>query len=186
VINLQGEVLRVNGRSFESSESYLIRDVSGQERLVHLGPDTKIQGRLEIGDRITAQIRPDGRAISITALSADTGGASPGSMAPPSAVLDLQRQQDLQRSSAEFRSAVVERALRGDLLRMEGEYFIIRDQKGAEVRLQVDKDTKMEDAVQVGDKIEVDVSAGNHAQSVRKLKDAPQLSPGGTGSVSPR
>ena len=59
--------------------------------------------------------------------------------------------------------------VKGELLRMEGEYFVIRDVNGQEIRLQVDNATKMENAVQVGDKIEAHVSGGNHAETVRSV-----------------
>jgi hypothetical protein len=60
-------------------------------------------------------------------------------------------------------------SVNGELLRMEGEYFVIRDASGREVRLQVTNETKMENAVQVGDKIEAQVSGGNHADTVRRV-----------------
>ena len=62
------------------------------------------------------------------------------------------------------------RSVNGELLRIEGEYFVIRDSSGQEVKLQVDKETKMENAVQVGDRIEAQVSGGNHAETVRSVK----------------
>jgi hypothetical protein len=65
--------------------------------------------------------------------------------------------------------------VKGELLRMEGEYFVIRDVNGQEIRLQVDNATKMENAVQVGDKIEAHVSGSNHAESVRSVDKPKKL-----------
>ena len=65
--------------------------------------------------------------------------------------------------------------VKGELLRMEGEYFVIRDVNGQEIRLQVDNATKMENAVQVGDKIEAHVSGGYHAETVRSVDKPKQL-----------
>jgi hypothetical protein len=59
--------------------------------------------------------------------------------------------------------------VKGELLRMEGEYFVIRDGRGQEIRLQVTNATKMENAVQVGDKIEAHISGSNHAESIRSV-----------------
>ncbi len=61
------------------------------------------------------------------------------------------------------------RSVNGELLRIEGEYFVIRDAGGQEVRLQVTNETKMENAVQVGDKIEARVSRGNLAETIRSV-----------------
>ena len=59
-------------------------------------------------------------------------------------------------------------AVNGELLRIEGEYFVIRDARGQEIRLHVTNKTKMENAVQVGDRIEAQVSGANHAETVRR------------------
>jgi hypothetical protein len=60
-------------------------------------------------------------------------------------------------------------SVNGELLRIEGEYFIIRDASGQEMRLHVTNETKMENAVQVGDRIEAQVSGRNHAETVRSV-----------------
>ena len=60
-------------------------------------------------------------------------------------------------------------SINGELLRIEGEYFVIRDVSGQEVRLQVTNETKMENAVQVGDRIEAHVSGRDHAERVRRV-----------------
>ncbi len=89
---------------------------------------------------------------------------------PERTVAQSDRQTDSGRVGAmgkepeERRSSVT-----GELLRIEGEYFVIRDTTGQEVRLQVTNDTKMENAVQVGDRIEAQVSGGNHAETVRSV-----------------
>jgi hypothetical protein len=79
------------------------------------------------------------------------------------------------------------KVVRGDVLDQEGEYFVIKDISGHETRIHVNKDTKTEDRIKVGDKIEAQVNADGHANSIRiQLPDAmPSPSGGPKGGMSP-
>ncbi|WP_447978989.1 hypothetical protein [Candidatus Nitrospira bockiana] len=57
--------------------------------------------------------------------------------------------------------------VRGDVLNIEGETYIIKDMSGHEVQLRVTSQTKQEDRIKVGDKIEAQVGSDGHAQSIR-------------------
>lgn len=57
--------------------------------------------------------------------------------------------------------------IRGDVLYREGEFYVIKDMTGHEVRLHVDKSTVMTDRIKVGDKIEAQVDSNGHANSIR-------------------
>jgi hypothetical protein len=98
-------------------------------------------------------------------------------MEGPIFVSDLQKRPerivalgDRQKDEASSLSGKRGSSVNGELLRMEGEYFVIRDDSGQEVRLQVTNETKMENAVQVGDRIEAQVSGRNHAETVRRVE----------------
>jgi hypothetical protein len=53
----------------------------------------------------------------------------------------------------------------GDVLNIEGEFVVIKDLSGHEVRLQVDKETRM-DRLKVGDKVAAVVKSDGHAESI--------------------
>ena len=90
---------------------------------------------------------------------------------PERIVAQSDRQTDSGRVGAMGKEPEERRSsVNGELLRIEGEYFVIRDTNGQEVRLQVTNDTKMENAVQVGDRIEAQVSGRNHAETVRSVE----------------
>ena len=70
---IKGDVLYWEG------EELVVKEMSGKEARLRVTGDTKIQGasgRLKTGDKIVAQISPDGQAQSIT-LQIPDGGSSP-------------------------------------------------------------------------------------------------------------
>jgi hypothetical protein len=57
--------------------------------------------------------------------------------------------------------------IKGDLLKIEGESYVVHDLKGKEVRLHVDQTTKLEGgAFKTGDKVEAQVNEKGHAVSM--------------------
>jgi len=60
--------------------------------------------------------------------------------------------------------------VKGDLLKIEGEFYVVKDAAGKEVRLHVNKETKLEGAPKAGDKIEAQVTAEGHANSIKAAK----------------
>lgn len=59
----------------------------------------------------------------------------------------------------------------GDLLKIEGEFYTVHDMSGHEVRMHVDKTTKLEGGpFKTGDKVEVEATEKNHAVSVRHVQ----------------
>jgi hypothetical protein len=79
--------------------------------------------------------------------------------------------------------------VKGELMQIEGEYYVVRDAEGKDVRLHVDKGTKMEDAVKIGDFVEAKRTLQGHAVSIRQASSSPQTSPSsasaGTGRDKP-
>ena len=55
----------------------------------------------------------------------------------------------------------------GDLLKIDGEFYVVKDMAGKEIRLHVDKTSKLEGAFKAGDKIEAQASEKNHAVSMK-------------------
>ncbi len=60
--------------------------------------------------------------------------------------------------------------VKGDLLKIEGEFYVVKDAAGKEVRLHVNKETKLDGAPKAGDKIEAQATAEGHAISIKAAK----------------
>lgn len=58
-------------------------------------------------------------------------------------------------------------AVKGDLLRIDGEFYVVKDTSGREVRLHVDATSKLEGTFKAGDKIEAQASDKGHALSIK-------------------
>ncbi len=59
-------------------------------------------------------------------------------------------------------------AIKGDLLKIDGDFYVVKDTSGKDVRLHVDKTTKLDGAAfKAGDKVEVQTSDKNHAVSIK-------------------
>ena len=61
-------------------------------------------------------------------------------------------------------------AVKGDLFKKEGEFYVIRDFAGNKVRVRVDKSTRLEGTINIGDRIEALVTEEGYAVSIRPLK----------------
>ena len=56
---ITGEVLKIDG------QSYLIKDASGNQTLLTLDKDTKLEEKPQVGDKIEAELSSDGRLVSL-------------------------------------------------------------------------------------------------------------------------
>jgi hypothetical protein len=71
--------------------------------------------------------------------------------------------------------------VKGELLQIEGEYYVLKDAEGKDVRVHVDKGTKMDAAVHVGDIVEVNRTLPGHALEIRKAS-TPLMNPASSAS----
>ncbi|MGQ0812533.1 MAG: hypothetical protein ACT4OO_15100 [Nitrospiraceae bacterium] len=60
-----------------------------------------------------------------------------------------------------------------DLVRIEGDYYVVKDASGQEKRLHVSKDTDILAPVKPGDRIEAWVQSDGHAKTIMIVKSAP-------------
>ena len=60
--------------------------------------------------------------------------------------------------------------INGDLLKIDGEFYVVKDMSGKEIRLHVDKTTTMDGAIKVGDKVEAQATEKNHAGSIKHVQ----------------
>jgi hypothetical protein len=57
--------------------------------------------------------------------------------------------------------------VKGDVLNIEDDVYIVKEITGRETRLQVTKETRMEDRIKVGDKIEAQVTSDGQVTSMK-------------------
>ena len=58
--------------------------------------------------------------------------------------------------------------VKGDLLKIDGEFYVVKDTAGKEVRLHVDKTSQLEGTFKAGDKIEAQATDKGHASSIKQ------------------
>lgn len=56
---LKGQVIKIEGNV------YVVKDTTGKEIRLHVNQETVLQADLHVGDKIDAEVLPDGRAITI-------------------------------------------------------------------------------------------------------------------------
>ena len=124
--------------------TYTVRDSAGRELRVHVDQYTQADNSLKVGDRIvarTAHIPTDVYARS------------------------------LQKSSFKGKAVAVPPTVEGELLKREGDAYVVKDVSGQEVRLQVDKATKLDSNLTVGDRVVAridNLKASGYATSLTK------------------
>ncbi len=61
------------------------------------------------------------------------------------------------------------RTIKGDVMRIEYAYYVVKEKDGREVRVHADKTTQMMGQLKQGDHVEAEVSAQNHVLRMRSL-----------------
>jgi len=70
--------------------------------------------------------------------------------------------------AADVTESPTPKMVNGDLLKIDGEFYVVKDTSGKDVRLHVDKTTKLDGAAfKAGDKVEVQATDKNHAVSIK-------------------
>ncbi len=70
-------------------------------------------------------------------------------------------------SQASGPSSTAADIVHGDVLNIEGDTYTIKDVTGHEVHLRIDAQTRQEDRIKVGDKVEAQVSSDGRAETIR-------------------
>ena len=60
--------------------------------------------------------------------------------------------------------------VKGDLLKIDGEFYVVKEMSGKEIRLHVDKTSTLDGSINVGEKVEAQATEKNHALSIRHLQ----------------
>jgi len=209
--SIQGELVKIDGAF------YVIKDSSGKEIRLHVDKNTtkldrdraKMDREFKVGDKIEARMNPDGHASSIQIAMATPPvvGQGPSAADIERANREEQRRFQPQRRAdaslypPDFKAEIGGQQqnapgdfpkpgfplIQGELLTIEGNFYTIQDLEGKQVRLHVDKNTKMDcgseakkDAKKstcnfaIGDKIEArrTTPTDPHATDLRKLSPA--------------
>jgi len=142
---IEGQVLKIDGNI------YTVRDSAGRELRVHVDQNTQSDTTIKVGDRVRARIGhvpSDVYARSFQKWSGKEGDR-------------------LTKEGEPILFPTVE----GEILKREGDTFVLRDLSGQEVRLQVDKSTKLDSNLTPGDKVVARIdsmTAPNYATSLTK------------------
>ena len=60
--------------------------------------------------------------------------------------------------------------VKGDLLKIDGEFYVVKDMSGKEIRLHVDKTSQLDGIFKAGDKIEAQATDKGHASSIKLVQ----------------
>ena len=64
----------------------------------------------------------------------------------------------------------VSQTVKGDLLKIDGEFYVVKEMSGKEIRLHVDKTSQLDGTFKAGDKIEAQATDKGHASSIKQAK----------------
>ena len=67
-------------------------------------------------------------------------------------------------------AALATQTVNGDLLKIDGEFYVVKEMSGKEIRLHVDKTTTLDGSINVGEKVEAQTTDKNHAVSIRHVQ----------------
>ena len=180
---VKGQFVRMEG------DFYVIKDQSGKETCIPTSYGTFIDQTFSPGEDIVARIANDGTATVIgrvsdtqTASSGVQGQEMTGSSDQPRRDKDFAgSQQGAQspgmgsgstgQSSKSPKQQTTASVVKGELMKIQGEFYTVKEPSGNEVRLHVNKETKMDSPVNVGDKIEAERTASDHALTIKLAQD---------------
>jgi uncharacterized protein YdeI (BOF family) len=147
---VEGDVTRVD------ADSYVIRDSTGRELRAYFEPTTAREN-IKVGDHVIAKFdRPSAPyATSILRRPAEMSATPTGALPRP-------------------------QAIEGEVQRIEADNYVIRDLTGKEIRLHVDKTTKLDGNLTPGDKVVARVvsppsNTPPYARTMYKLNSAEAL-----------
>jgi len=204
--SVQGELVKIE------DPFYVVKNAAGQEVRIHVDKNTtklgKDRARMDrdftVGDKIEAQIAPNGHAIMIQVAMAPPPAGGKGVDPQDLARQNVEQQLRLQPQPrddpgtypSDFKPEIggQQKAgagdfpkpafplVKGELMTIAGDFYTMQDIEGKQVRLHVDKTTKMDCGpdftgtctFSIGDKIEARRIAptDDHASAIRKLSSA--------------
>jgi len=201
---LRGEVVKVEKGYYVVRDSRTGKETRFRydKNTIQLGQDgSRMEGSFKVGDRIEGQLTPEGDAtfLQLASASAPAIGKSPTAADLAKANqeqkqrLEAKRQDDPGTYPPDFKPEIGGQTqggsgdfpkpafplIQGELMSVEGNFYTMQDAEGKQIRLHVDKNTKMDCgadfkgtcAFSIGDKIEARriSPTQDHASVLRKL-----------------
>jgi len=201
---LRGEVVKVEKNYYVVRDSSTGKETRFRydKNTIQLGQDgSRMDGNFKVGDRIEGQLTPEGDAtfLQLAMATPPAIGKSPTAADLAKANqeqkqrLEAKRQDDPGTYPPDFKPEIGGQKqggpgdfpkpafplIQGELMSIEGNYYTVQDVEGKQVRLHVDKNTKMDCgpnfkgtcAFSIGDKLEARriSPTEDHASVMRKL-----------------
>ena len=174
---VEGKLLKIEG------DHYTIQDSDGYLTRLRVDEKTKKEGNLQLGDNVTAERTIGGYAKWIRAADASSQNKDQDkNQAASRAGKGTQAHEDLMKSRSQGQaqqggikdSGPVASAYKvtGEVLRIDGGDYLVKDSEGREVRLHRENDTKIYSPVNPGDKLQAEVGWDGTMVSVKKADDS--------------
>jgi len=129
---VKGELVQIEG------EYYILRDAEGKNVRVHVDKRTQMDQNLRIGDTVEVQRTLPGHALFMRRASEPL---TPAASSASSGVGGGSSDRLLKDSQVTLGGA--KQVVRGEVLQIDGDKYLIRDGHGNEVRLAVNQNTRM-------------------------------------------
>jgi hypothetical protein len=129
---VKGQLMQIEG------EFYTLKDAEGKDVRIHVDKGTKMAGKFNVGDILEVKRTLQGHALEIKLASGPL-------VNPPSSASAGTGQASSDRivKDEQVTLSGAKQAVRGEVLRMEGQNYVIKDGHGNEVRLMVNPNTRM-------------------------------------------
>ena len=68
--------------------------------------------------------------------------------------------------AADLTESPTPKTIKGELLKIDGEFYVVKDMAGKEIRLHVDKTTVLDGAIKAGDNVQVQATDGSRPYKI--------------------
>ncbi len=173
------------------SDYYTIQDSDGYLTRLRVDNKTKKEGNLQLGDNVTAYRTIGGYAKWIRAADANSQNKEQGKdQAASRAGRGTKAHEDVMNSHSQGQahqpdamqsggSRASQFNVTGEVLRIEGGDYVVKDNEGREVRLHRESDTKVYSPVNTGDKLQAEVGWDGTMISINKAENSKANAPSG-------
>ena len=163
------EILMVDG-SF-----YIIRSEHGEIQ-IEITPETELSEDFKFGDKIKARVTPSDKALSVVRAGKDEPTGIQDEAPPPAPSTPLSPAtpptKSLATSEQKTPEPLVEstpsiRTIVADVLMVEGDFYIVRGERG-EIRIEVTPKTSVSESFDYGDRIKAEVLPNDKAITIKR------------------
>ena len=155
---------------------YIVRDEHGEIQ-IEITQETEIGEDFKFGDTIKARVDPADKALSVVragkdepkgvrAETAQPVASPPSSPSPPTQKTNPDSSKEEKKESL-IKSTPAIRTIVADVLMRDGDFYIIRGERG-EIQIEVTPKTKVSEPLDYGDRIKADVLPNNKAITIER------------------